>query len=789
MVLATFGGEGLASVIDVDVSTLVTVSVADSSIATLDSDFRLHGLAAGSTTLSVSSAPTLSVQSSVTVGDTALELSNPNTNPNPNPNPNPSPNPDPKQVSDAPVELSELQVLLVTGVAWATAAPAAVALMPASASFGVVMQLEQQLASEGDAAEVYVYATFTDGATQQVPTTEVVLASNVAGVVAEVVNLGASQVATMTVAPGAAAYVGDVLTATWRVGTETLGSGVGWANLTLPLPVLVVASAAESRVAPPDDSAATAPISLATSFAVSAVVHYDDGTSTDFSSDSRLNVSLAAASAACASMQGPVQVVLVANATCASIEVLVSVPALSSSLNATVTVPVVVLQQLQLSTKPFPSYSGSSAHTNVPLYRLDCTSYYQHATARVMAVLSDASQVTVTSQSSFSSSNAAVVSADSSRLRSLSAGTSTLEATFDGNEVSRSVTVSDTPVSMTASVLSAGGASSSYSFTATRGLAVQAAVALTFDDGTRFSDATNAGALNWFALSTLLNFSSAVPSKVTVDGAGKLTLLENHPSMVDVTVASMCSSLVDVLPVAANLYPALGDVDLGSSSGLQFQQSGSTLSVPVRVNMAGCTLLAFQVEVNFDYNVLGATGAAAADWPALTSTLNDPVDEALFLGDDLQSSVGHGLVQLATLTLEIKQSAVTLLSGTVKVVTYVQGGQTYSIEEAAIDAGHGYAEVSMGILRARALGTVAPPRALRRRPARRLSECDGCSAGVLGDINGDCTFNANDVLEAARVYVGIVDYDALCAWKQQQLDQTLDGSFALGDVNYLRLEP
>ena len=123
MVLATFGGEGLASVIDVDVSTLVTVSVADSSVATLDSDFRLRGLAAGSTTLSVSSAPTLSVQSSVTVSDTT-------------------------------VELSELQVLLVTGVAWETAAPATVALMPASASFSAVVQLKQQLAAEGDAAQV-----------------------------------------------------------------------------------------------------------------------------------------------------------------------------------------------------------------------------------------------------------------------------------------------------------------------------------------------------------------------------------------------------------------------------------------------------------------------------------------------------------------------------------------------------------------------------------------------------------------------------------------------------------
>ena len=62
-------------------------------------------------------------------------------------------------MSDTAVELSELQVLLVTGVAWATAAPATVPLplMPAlpHRSFSAVVQLEQQLASEGDAAKVF----------------------------------------------------------------------------------------------------------------------------------------------------------------------------------------------------------------------------------------------------------------------------------------------------------------------------------------------------------------------------------------------------------------------------------------------------------------------------------------------------------------------------------------------------------------------------------------------------------------------------------------------------------
>ena len=164
-------------------------------------------------------------------------------------------------------------------------------------------------------------------------------------------------------------------------------------------------------------------------------MHYDNGASADVSSDSRLNVSLVAASMACASVQGLAQVVLASGADCSSIVVLVTMPALSPSLNVTVSVPVVTLQALQLTTSPFPSYSGSSTHTNVPLYKLDCTSYYQHATASLVAQLSDASQYTVTSQSAFSSSDMAVLKVASARLRSLSAGTIRVRKRREANAV------------------------------------------------------------------------------------------------------------------------------------------------------------------------------------------------------------------------------------------------------------------------------------------------------------------------------------------------------------------
>ena len=72
-------------------------------------------------------------------------------------------------VSNTHVELTELQVLVVTGVAWELAAPTTVAQAPVSASFSAVVQLEQQLDVEGAEANVYVFAAFTDGKTQPVP--------------------------------------------------------------------------------------------------------------------------------------------------------------------------------------------------------------------------------------------------------------------------------------------------------------------------------------------------------------------------------------------------------------------------------------------------------------------------------------------------------------------------------------------------------------------------------------------------------------------------------------------
>ena len=76
---------------------------------------------------------------------------------------------------------------------------------------------------------------------------------------------------------------------------------------------------------------------------------------------------------------------------------------------------------------------------------------------------------------------------------------------------------------------------------------------------------------------------------------------------VELSAQTVCpgATVRGVNQVAANLQPALDDVDFGSASGLQHQQQGSSLSVAVRANaQSSGRLVAYQVEMYFDPSVL-----------------------------------------------------------------------------------------------------------------------------------------------------------------------------------------
>ena len=157
--------------------------------------------------------------------------------------------------------------------------------------------------------------------------------------------------------------------------------------------------------------------------------------------------------------------------------------------------------------------------------------------------------------------------------------------------------------------------------------------------------------------------------------AGALTLLGNHEVLVGITATTACTPFVSAsASTAPNLKVGFRGVDLGTNDALQFTDSGNQVAVPVMVNAEGVKLTSFQIVVSFDSSLLLATtysegvnsgSQATASFSGPTVTLNDPINEALLVGNKDSSVAPTGWVQLATIALDVQGSGVTLISGDV----------------------------------------------------------------------------------------------------------------------------
>ena len=206
-----------------------------------------------------------------------------------------------------------------------------------------------------------------------------------------------------------------------------------------------------------------------------------------------------------------------------------------------------------------------------------------------------------------------------------------------------------------------------------------------------------------------------------------------------------------------------------------------------------------------------AGSLATAAFSGATVTLNDPVWEVLLNGNTDASVAPTGLVQLATLALEVQPGAtgmVTFIQAKlVGLVTCSKCDDTDDNSSDGLDeevGGSGYVLLRGGRRRRGLRLSELPQRAATASVGRALAQpdgsCCGSSVGVdafYGDINGDCVFDIKDVRRASLLLLsqqpGSTDVPteyqgvALCPWQQQQLDPTLDGAFMSNDAVYLLL--
>ena len=614
----------------------------------------------------------------------------------------------------------------------------------------------------------------------------------------------------VSVPSGAVAECGELLRTEWSVCGRIMGSGLSMVYLDLPDPVSMSLSTTATRLSPPDDDATSSGIGVQSAATLQVIVAFDDGAQRDMTLDSR--VSYVAIEGGCTevlSTSGARRLSVLTGAACSSVTISASVFGFVQN----VTLPLVRLHSLVVDFSGYPNVSPNANIAITQLGLVECmSSTYHHATARARAYLSDAptSAYTVTSYTTFSSSDEGIIKVEGTRMKASAAGSADITAVYGSSPSSASATLE--VVSNVTTPVSTIGLSSSLDSSETlrleMGSSQSATVSLVMSNGVTISNVASA---DWLSLSDLIGFSSDLPAAASIGAStGVVTQHDNWYDDVSFTATLACDSVrTGVLKVLPNLHPAQADLDLGQETGAQFQQSGTTLAVPVRVRApSGHRLINFQVSASFDTALLtsstdgGASGVAAyveGSWSGVESTLNDPPSWFQVTASDTQSTLS-GVVDLGTVTLNVVGSGVTLISGYITELITLDGGdvQTRTQGVAAV-AGTGYAFLTSrrrlsagsrlrGVLSSPSeqLEQLATYRQLQRAQARRRTQsCDACTAGIYGDVSGDCSFSSADVLEIQQLASQVQSYkdgqlatDPLaglaCDWLRAQANPSLD---------------
>ena len=553
----------------------------------------------------------------------------------------------------------------------------------------------------------------------------------------------------------------------------------------------------------PDNDAALNPISVQSSTTLQLLVQYDDGTSRLMSTDPRVAYVVESAHAACTTLSGNV-LSMVASAACTQVTVHASLQ--DSSLSSQVAIPVVSLIALEVSFTGYPSDNAGGGVTNRGL--IECTAEYHQASVVATAWLSDGSAaIVVTTSSTFSTPDSAVVLLTDSRIQPQQAGSALIYAEFGSRAAVSPFQVVDSVLANVSAISWTIPLSESDTLALEPASTQTTVVSLSFTDGSVLNDIGNNNAVSSVLLVDVISFTSANANVINVSSTGTLTLLDNWYSAIRLAAALQCNGATKTSrDIAPNLMPAEGDVDLGSRYGLQFQQLvGGELPVTVWVRApGGQQLTSFQLELELPTDAQGnpsvlSSGAGAyyrdaGTFSGVGDTLNDPPSKATLAASDA-SSTKTGTIEIGTITLAVLSSDVVLLTGSIIDMTAISpsSGQTTQFTDSAFIAGTGYADVYVSAVdgrrrRLRGIGAqLVAPRVVAARVSsirrRRLTSCiDPCSSsaggGIPGDFSGDCRFTVNDVLELqlfqqqrVNYLEGLTAMDPLqsrCAWQQQQ---------------------
>lgn len=559
-------------------------------------------------------------------------------------------------------------------------------------------------------------------------------------------------------------------------------------------------SASAAKAVPSGDDAGLAPISLPSTITLTQTTTFVDGTTRDDTNDARVTYAILVEDSSCATIVGNV-VTITAGATCTSLTVEATYTQGGSSHTAQVTVAIVRATLLLVQVVGYPSYNEGVSVARLGF--IPCTTSYDRATLKATVVLSDSTTHVVEAQTTFSLTGPATL--DGTAIVPSAAGTVAASGVFGSLTDLVNLPVTDQVENSLTSLTWTVSLETDNTLVLARGGTRGTTVTTNYADGRRIVNL--GGQSSWVTLTEMAYFASDTTSIVTINTAGTITLLDNHYQTIALTVDSCPEHPVATVTknIKANLDIADNDFDLGQTTGFQFQQTGSTLDVPVRVRIpAGSVLKAFQIEIALDTNVLssgsGASYTDAGGFSGVVDGLNDPPSLVALAAADSASTTG-GTITIGTIHLAVVGTGVTLISATIVDMTIEDsGGTSTRTQGQAVDVGQGYANIVSGRrqLQSKRVIDALPPARKARRPGqrRRMNTCtDPCLASgggeIPGDFSQDCSFTVDDVL-ALQIFQGTrINYDdgldsndpldAYCEFTKLQANPNWDHHSGNGD--------
>ena len=659
-------------------------------------------------------------------------------------------------VGTTPVAVTGLDVVVATGVrasgpSFDVSDPAQLdALTPAAVSAAGLQELD----AEGASGVVLAWLTTADGQRSLAP---LAIADGLAVASADeavlAVDTDGADAAVTALTSGEGALVTATLTS---CGAE-LATGTATVVVDIPAPASAIAEITDPRLAVSDTDAAAA-AGLPVETALTVLIHDAAGNAVDMTRDAR-----AVVDADNGDPEGLVDLVATASglklvATGAGTGTArVDVSFTHTTVTASVTVTVVAGEALTLSAHPWPAFPGSAALDQGVLERLTASAW-QQAALDLALVLTDGADLDVTAAGAFSAGGPQVA-LDGPVVTAVSVGSVDVTGAFSGLESPPlTLTVSDADAAVNAVSVALPSTFSGVAGEATTPVAVR----VTFADGAVLTAAQ--------LMDGLVTLTSSRPEAVSV-ADGVATLIDNHNAPVVVTAA--VHGVEGTATTAANLLPAVGDVDLGRRVGVAHPDvgPGEAFDMPLRVNTGGAALGAFDVTITYDPDVITALGGVpGAGWPGgqLEVTVDDPPGVIHVVGAAAPGTTASGdALEVVVLKMmgDKGDSPTTLVDG------YVTKLLTNGTAPEAI-------------------GAPLAPGETRPIVAGRGDLDPDCADGSapedhLGNADLDCELSVGDVSFVLHLLAGLIDEAALSAFQLQAMDADGNGRVDVADAVYL----